>query len=135
LVVIARTEALIAGLGQQEALRRAAAYEAAGADMVLFHSKSKTPDEILSCVEAWSGKVPIALVPTNYPELTEPRMEELGKVKMVIYGNQTVRAAVQAVEDVLNQIRKDRGAHTINERIAPVNKLFALQGETVAVKA
>src|SRR6266849_5815294 len=38
-VVIARTEALIAGWGQEEALRRAEAYAGAGADAVLIHSK------------------------------------------------------------------------------------------------
>src|SRR3990167_2649609 len=37
--VIARTEALIAGLGMEEALGRAAAYEAAGADAILIHSR------------------------------------------------------------------------------------------------
>ena len=129
LVVIARTEALIAGLGQEEALRRAAAYEEAGADMIMFHSKSKTPGEIVECVKAWNGKAPVVLVPTNYPELTEPRMEALGKVKMVIYGNQVVRAAVEAVESVLKQIRAARGAHTVEDKIASVNRLFALQGE------
>ena len=39
-LVIARTEALIAGLGQEEALRRARAYADAGADAVLVHSKA-----------------------------------------------------------------------------------------------
>jgi 2-methylisocitrate lyase-like PEP mutase family enzyme len=47
-LVIARTEALIAGLGQDEALRRGEAYAEAGADGVLIHSKQKTPDEILA---------------------------------------------------------------------------------------
>jgi phosphoenolpyruvate phosphomutase len=37
LLIVARTEALIAGLGQDEALKRARAYEAAGADMILVH--------------------------------------------------------------------------------------------------
>src|SRR5258708_17828054 len=37
--VIARVEALIAGLGQAEALRRATAYVEAGADAILIHSK------------------------------------------------------------------------------------------------
>ncbi|MGH7058508.1 MAG: isocitrate lyase/phosphoenolpyruvate mutase family protein, partial [Acetobacteraceae bacterium] len=41
-LVIARTEALIAGLGEAEALDRAAAYEAAGADLVLVHSRQPT---------------------------------------------------------------------------------------------
>ena len=42
-MVIARTEALIAGWGQEEALKRAEAYAEAGADAVLIHSKSKKP--------------------------------------------------------------------------------------------
>jgi phosphoenolpyruvate phosphomutase len=135
MVVIARTEALIAGLGIEEALRRAAAYEKAGADMILFHSKSKTPDEIVETVKRWSGKAPVTLVPTNYPELDEPAMEALGKVKMVIYGNQTLRAAVKAVEDVLQEIRRSRGARTSDSSIASVNHVFSLQGEKMPVKA
>src|SRR5579862_1933677 len=58
LVIVARTEALIAGLGQDEALKRAHAYEAAGADMVLFLFKQKTPYEIEAFVKAWAGKAP-----------------------------------------------------------------------------
>ena len=66
-LVVARTEALIAGLGQDEALRRGAAYAEAGADAVLIHSKERTPDEILEFCLAWSGSVPLVLVPTAYP--------------------------------------------------------------------
>src|ERR1041385_2912710 len=51
-LVVARTEALIAGLGEAEALRRGAAYAEAGADAVLIHSKQKTPGEILSFCRA-----------------------------------------------------------------------------------
>ena len=43
-LIIARTEALIAGLGEAEALKRAAAYAEAGADLILVHSKQNTPD-------------------------------------------------------------------------------------------
>lgn len=135
LVVIARTEALIAGLGIEEALRRAEEYEKAGADLILFHSKSKTPDEIVECVKRWNGKAPVTLVPTNYPDLDETAMEALGKIKMVIYGNQTVRAAVKAVEDVLREIRQSRGARGLDNRISSVNHVFSLQGEKMAVKA
>src|SRR6201984_373489 len=55
----ARTEALIAGLGQAEALRRGAAYAEAGADAVLIHSKEKTPDEILEFCHHWPGTAPM----------------------------------------------------------------------------
>ena len=37
--IVARTEALISGRGMDEALRRAEAYHAAGADAILIHSK------------------------------------------------------------------------------------------------
>jgi phosphonopyruvate hydrolase len=131
MVVIARTEALIAGLGVDEALRRAEAYEQAGADLILFHSKSKTPDEIAETVRRWNGKAGITLVPTNYPELDEPAMEALGKVRMCIYGNQTVRAAVKAVEDTLAEIRSTRGARTVDSKISSVKHVFSLQGEKV----
>ena len=47
-LVVARTEALIAGLGEGEALHRGTAYAEAGADAVLVLSKKRTPDDILS---------------------------------------------------------------------------------------
>ena len=58
LLVIARTEALIADLGIDEALRRGAAYAEAGADLLLIHSKRKTPDEIVAFANAWNGDDP-----------------------------------------------------------------------------
>ena len=50
--VVARVEALIAGFGLDEALRRASAYHAAGADAVLIHSKRSDPSEVLAFAEA-----------------------------------------------------------------------------------
>lgn len=126
-LVIARTEALIAGLGQAEALRRAAAYEAAGADMVLIHSKKKTPDEVESFVRAWTGRAPIVLVPSAYPEMNATRIEALGKVKMVIYGNHAIRAAVTAMQDVFARIRADGGIQNVDKNIVPVEEIFRIQ--------
>lgn len=126
-LVIARTEALIAGLGEAEALKRAAAYEQAGADMILIHSKQKTPDEVESFVRAWQGKAPIVIVPTAYPQMNEERIRALGKIKMVIYGNHAIRAAVTAMQDVFARILKDRGIHNVNADIVPVGEIFRLQ--------
>ena len=42
IVLIARVEALIAGWGMEEALKRSYAYEEAGADAILIHSKEKS---------------------------------------------------------------------------------------------
>jgi phosphonopyruvate hydrolase len=126
-LIIARTEALIAGMGEAEALKRAAAYADAGADMILVHSKQKTPDEIESFVEAWSGKLPIAIVPTAYPQLNESRIRALGKIGMVIYGNHAIRAAVTAMQEVFGRIVSDGGIHRVDQDIVPVEEIFRLQ--------
>ncbi len=128
LVIVARTEALIAGLGQDEALKRARAYEAAGADLILVHSKQKTPDEIEAFIKAWDGKVPVALVPTAYPQMTVARVKELKKVALLIWGNHAIRAAVGALRATFAQIRKDGGIHGVEASIATVDEVFDLQG-------
>ena len=126
-LVIARDEALIAGLGENEALKRAAAYEEAGADMILIHSKQKTPDEVESFVRAWKGRVPIVIVPTAYPEMTAERIRALEKIKMVIYGNHAIRAAVTAMQDVFAAILRDGGIQNVDKRIVSVEEIFRLQ--------
>ncbi|MGK6320234.1 phosphonopyruvate hydrolase [Sphingomonas sp. DT-204] len=127
IVVIARTEALIAGLGIGEALRRGRAYEEAGAELLVVHSKATTPAEVLEFVEAWSGSIPVVLIPTAYPELTGAMMERLGKVAICIYGNHAIRAAVTGMKAVFAQIRKDGGIQNLADAIVPVSEIFRLQ--------
>jgi phosphonopyruvate hydrolase len=127
-LVVARTEALIAGLGETEALARAKAYEAAGADMILIHSKQTTADEIESFVRAWTGARPLVIVPTAYPEMNEARIRSLGKIAMVIYGNHAVRASVTAMQDIFARIRRDGGIANVDRDIVPVTEIFRLQG-------
>jgi phosphoenolpyruvate phosphomutase len=127
LLVIARTEALIADLGLDEALKRAQAYSEAGADMILVHSKRKTPDEIIAFTRHWPKETRLVIVPTAYPDLTEPKIRELGKIGMVIYGNHAIRAAVTAMRQVFAEIRADRGIHNIDKRIVSVEEIFELQ--------
>lgn len=128
-LIIARVEALIAGLGQEEALKRGLAYEQAGADAILIHSKQATPDQILSFVEAWTGKVPLVLVPTAYPQLTEADIAQLGKVGVVIYGNHAIRAAVGAMQAVFAQIRQDGGIQNVDAGLPSVKTIIGLQGD------
>jgi phosphonopyruvate hydrolase len=134
LLVIARTEALIADLGMDEALRRGAAYAEAGADLLLIHSKRKTPDEIVAFTQSWPGTVPLVIVPTAYPDLTEDRVRALGKIAIVIYANHAVRAAVTAMREVFAAIRRDGGIHRVDQRIASVEDIFDLQ-RVAAMKA
>ena len=127
LLVIARTEALIADLGIDEASRRGAAYAEAGADLLLIHSKRKTADEIVAFTERWPGTIPLTIVPTAYPDLTEAKIRALRKIAIVIYANHAVRAAVTAMREVFAAIRRDGGIHEVDKRIASVEDVFELQ--------
>jgi len=126
-IVIARVEALIAGCSQEEALKRAYRYMEAGADCILIHSKAKEPDEILKFINSWDNKIPLVLIPTAYPSLTEEKIEAIGKVKVIIYANQVLRASIKAVRNLFTEIKRARGIHTINDLMVPVTEIFKLQ--------
>jgi len=126
-LVIARTEALIASLGEAEALHRAHAYAEAGADMILIHSKRKTPCEIESFSRAWTGSVPLVIVPNAYPDLDAKRVKTLGNVCMMIYGNYGIRAAATAMQETFRRIIADGGVQNVHKDIVPVEEIFRLQ--------
>jgi phosphonopyruvate hydrolase len=128
-VVVARVEALIAGLGQAEAIRRGLAYAEAGADAILIHSKQKTPDEIIDFIAAWPARVPLVLVPTAYPQLSEADIEGFRKVGAVIYGNHAIRAAVGAMRNVFRQIRAEGGIRAVDPLLPSVKDIIELQGD------
>tara|TARA_Y100000741_G_scaffold351923_1_gene323524 strand:- start:226 stop:1116 length:891 start_codon:yes stop_codon:yes gene_type:complete len=124
-LLIARTEALIAEKGMEEAKKRATAYEKAGADAILIHSKKKSPDEVFEFAESWKGSIPLVVVPTTYPTV---KVDELisHKIKMVIYANQTLRSAYSTMMDTLKKIQNDE-LENLEEEIAPMEKIFELQ--------
>lgn len=126
-MVIARTEALIAGWGREEALRRAEAYAEAGADAVLIHSKSPTFDELSGVARAWSRRVPLVVVPTIFDGVTAAELEEAG-FKIVIYANQVVRAGIKAMRDALTVMKEDTRPGSVNDRVVPLKEVYDLVG-------
>lgn len=126
-MVIARTEALIAGWGQEEALKRAEAYAQAGADAVLIHSKSKTFDELRNVYRLWSGRVPLVVVPTIFDQTTAEEMQQAG-AKIIIYANQPVRAAIRAMKETLALIRQDTRPGAANDRIVTLPEVYDIVG-------
>lgn len=134
LLVFARTEALIAGEGLGEALRRAAAYVDAGADAILVHSKARTPGELYAFTESWDRPTPVVAVPTSYYEVTADELASHG-VRVVIYANQAMRAAARAMIDTLREIRERGTSASVEARIASMTDLFAIQGLDDAVTA
>lgn len=126
-IVIARVEALIAGWGMEEALLRANSYADSGADLILIHSKKKEPKEIIEFCKKFKNKIPVIVVPTTYPYFNEKQMEQL-KIKAVIYANHVLRSTIQGVSETLKILRKKRQLSYIEKRIAPLKKVFDMQG-------
>lgn len=126
-MIIARTEALIAGWGQEEALKRAEAYAEAGADAVLIHSKSKRFDELKAVYKAFSGRVPLVVVPTIFDQTTAAELEEAG-AKIIIYANQPVRAAIRGMRETLDLIKKDTRPGAANDRIVTLPEVYDIVG-------
>jgi len=125
-MVIARVEALISGAGMNEALKRATAYERAGADAIVIHSKKKTPEEVFEFAESWKGNLPIIVIPTTYDSVS---VDELisHKIKMVIHANQTLRASHAAMSRILKQMRNSNSLSEVTEEISSMEDIFHLQ--------
>lgn len=125
--IIARIEALIAGWGMSEALERAEAYHEAGADAILIHSKHSRPNEILEFTREWAGRSPVIIVPTTYYSTPTEVFRNAG-ISMVIWANHMIRASVAAMERTSKEIYKSESVANIEDNIAPVKRIFALQG-------
>ncbi|GAA3228974.1 hypothetical protein GCM10020216_045760 [Nonomuraea helvata] len=126
-MVIARVEAMVAGLGLEEATRRAHAYADAGADAVLVHAKGASPQPALDFLAAWDRPTPVVVVPTTYYRVSAAELEAAG-ASMVIYANHGLRAGVRAVTDAFSEIRRTGSTESIEDKIAPLSTIFDLQG-------
>jgi phosphoenolpyruvate mutase len=110
-MIIARIESLILQAGMEDALERAKAYIAAGADGIMIHSKEKKPGEILAFCEKYNQleqKVLLVVVPSTYSSITETWLKQAG-IRIVIYANQLLRSAypamVKTAESILTHQR------------------------------
>ena len=125
-MIIARTEALIAGMGTNEALKRAYAYEKAGASAILIHSKKNNPSEIFEFSDMWKGSIPLVVVPTSYPSVS---IDELisHEIKMVIYANQSLRIAHASMSRILKKINESQKLTDVDEEMSSMEEIFHLQ--------
>ena len=124
-VVVARTEALIAGWGMEEALRRARAYSDAGADFCLIHSKARTAEEVTEFARRWDRDTPLVCVPTIYREATVSQLREAG-YRMIIMANHGLRSAVKAMQETYAVLRREGYAGAVEDRIVPLPEIYRL---------
>ncbi len=125
--IVARVEALISGHTMDEALRRAEAYHAAGADAVLIHSKKANASEITGFMERWDGRCPVVIVPTMYHATPTDVFRRAG-VSLVIWANHLVRTSITAMRQTARQIHDDEHLGAVEGRVATVADIFRLTG-------
>src|SRR5271156_3001754 len=124
--IVARVEALIAGWGMDEALRRAEAYRRAGADAILIHSKLSRADEIVTFAREWAQRAPLVIVPTRYYSTPTEVFRQLG-ISVVIWANHMVRSAAAAMQSVAREVQASHSVVNVEDRIASVEEIFRLQ--------
>ncbi|UCH62839.1 MAG: phosphoenolpyruvate mutase [Fidelibacterota bacterium] len=124
--VVARVEAFIAGWGLDEVLRRAHAYQEAGADAVLIHSKITTADQITRFMKAWDQSCPVVIVPTKYYQTSTATFQDLG-ISTVIWANHLLRTAVTAMQETAKQIYGKKSLVGVERQVASVDEIFRLQ--------
>jgi phosphoenolpyruvate phosphomutase len=124
--VIGRTEALISGIGVDEALRRCEAYEDAGADAVLVHSRWPTNKEVLEFLQVWRRKCPVVIVPTTYPKWNADEAFQAG-VSVIIYANHALRTLISALQETYRVILREGNTLGLESRIATLHDVFELQ--------
>lgn len=125
-VVVARVEAFIAGRGLAEALKRAEAYRQAGADAVLIHSKRQDHKEIKAFMNEWQNRHPVIVVPTKYYQIPTAVLQQLG-IHMIIWANHNLRASIQAMQQICQQIRQDQSLVDVEKKVSSLTEVFRLQ--------
>jgi phosphoenolpyruvate phosphomutase len=125
--IVARTEALIAGLPLEEALARAEAYRAAGADAVMVHSRAPVADDILCFAREWQQRLPLVISPTTYCDTPAEAFRSVG-ISLAIWGNHAMRAAAAAIDRVAREIHRRESVNDLDTPLARLDEVFDLIG-------
>ena len=127
-MIIARIESLILKNGMDDAIARAKAYIAAGADGIMIHSKEKDGKEILEFCNRYSkfaDKVPLVAVPSTYNHMYEKELIDAG-VNVVIYANHLLRSAYPAMVDVAKSILTHERSYEVNDKCMSIKEILHL---------
>jgi len=126
-VLVARVEALISSRPMEEALRRAEAYHAAGADAILIHSKKADAKEIFEFCRRWGNRAPVVIVPTKYYGTPTELFREAG-ISTVIWANHLLRSSITAMRETARRIHDDQSLMEVEGRVATVTDIFGIVG-------
>ncbi|HKY59079.1 MAG TPA: phosphoenolpyruvate mutase [Aeromicrobium sp.] len=127
-MIIARIESLILEKGVKDALDRAEAYLAGGADGIMIHSRATAPDEVFEFAESYASfgsESPLVAVPTSYHTVTEQELADRG-FNVVIYANHMMRAAYPQMSRVAQTILEHGRATEAEPMLAPIKEALAI---------
>ena len=127
-MICARIESLILERGMDDALKRAFAFVAAGADAIMIHSRKKDPAEIKEFIEKFREKdktTPVVLVPTSFNTVYEEEWKELG-ANVIIYANQLTRTGFPAMQDAARTILETHRAKECDDKCMSVKEIITL---------
>lgn len=127
-MICARIESLILERGMEDALARAYAYVAAGADAIMIHSRKKDPAEIFEFLEkfrAHDAATPIVVVPTSFHSVTEEEFKARG-ANVIIYANQLTRAGFPAMQNAARIILENHRAEECDAICMPIKEIITL---------
>jgi phosphoenolpyruvate mutase len=133
-MIFARVESLILDKGMNDALTRAAAYVAAGADGIMIHSRKKTAAEVQEFAAHFRrdfANTPLVCVPTSYHLTTEDELAESG-FNVVIYANHLLRAAYPAMHQAAVEILRHGRSFEADARLLSIDQILKLIPETSA---
>ena len=127
-MICARIESLILEKGMEDALARAKAFTAAGADAIMIHSRKKDPGEIITFLKEFrkvDKTTPVVLVPTSFNSVKEEEWKALG-ANIIIYANQLMRAAVPAIQKAAESILTHHRAEECDANLMPFREIIRL---------
>jgi phosphoenolpyruvate phosphomutase len=127
-MIIARLESLIAGFPVSNALERARAYVAAGADGIMIHSKEKSGEDIQDFCKQFRAEykhIPLVLVPTTYNRFTEKELSGWG-ANIIIYANHMLRASYPAMVKAAGTILENGRSLEADRLCMPIKQIIEL---------
>ena len=134
-MVVARIESFIAGLGLEDAIARARVYLASSADGLMIHSNATTAEEVFAFMQEYQVLCnemnihkPVFCVPTTYCTTPAGTLANAG-ISAIIYANQILRAAHQAMSTICQRILTDQHCDH-NDALTSIKTIFDQVGMT-----
>jgi phosphoenolpyruvate phosphomutase len=125
LAVIARTEALVAGLGVDAAVQRLRRYAETGVDALFVQVNQDSKELLQPTLERVRGLLPVVLAPTALPEVPAAQFGRWG-ASTVLFANLVLRTMVAALPRAMAAVRRDGVLADAGDATAGIDEVLAL---------